>query len=195
MNCILPYSIANKNLPLVHKLPRFLDVEASSLSSKSYPIEVAWSDSTGHIHNYLINPYAVHEWTDWDYEAQQLHGISRQQCREQGVHPRWLCNKLDQSITYTETIYADGGPIDQDWIDVLFQAGSRRGVSAFKVVHSDAIMLPILSQVESDPKRRGELYDQLKYEARQKTPGHHRATFDVQYLIELFLLCRNYAAG
>lgn len=148
----------------------------------------------GHIHNYLINPYTVHEWIDWDYEAQQLHGISRQQCRERGVHPSWLCDKLDQSIEYTETVYADGGPIDQDWIDVLFQAGSPRGVSAFKVVHSDVIMLPLLSQVETDPKQCGQLYDQLKHEARRKAPGQHRAAYDVQYLIELFLLCRNYAA-
>ncbi len=174
---------------MAHEFPRFLDVEASSLSSKSYPIEVAWSDSTGDIHSYLINPYAIQEWTDWDYEAQQLHGLSRKECREHGVHPSWLCHKLDQSIAYTETVYADGGPIDQDWIDVLFQAGSPRGVSAFRVSHSDVIILPLLTSVESNSKRCWQLYDQLKQEARQKVPRQHRAADDVQYLLELFQLC------
>lgn len=169
--------------------PRFLDIEASSLSVKSYPIEVAWSDTAGNITSYLINPYSVADWTDWDYEAQQLHGISRKECRENGVHPSFLCQKLDQSILPKESVYADGGQIDQDWIDVLYSAGSKRRVSAFSVIHSDVIMLPLLIAQETDPQRRWQLYEQLKHDARQQTPGRHRAANDVQYLIELFSLC------
>jgi len=29
------------------QMPRFLDIEASSLSDASYPIEIAWSDAKG----------------------------------------------------------------------------------------------------------------------------------------------------
>jgi len=79
-------------------MPRFLDVEASSLSIDSYPIEIAWSDHQGNIERRLINPYAVDGWRDWDYNAQQMHGLSRKQCREEGIHPKQMCNLMSQSI-------------------------------------------------------------------------------------------------
>ncbi len=171
------------------KIPRFLDVEASSFDKNSYPIEIAWSNPDGTIESHLINPYSVDDWTDWDYHAQQIHGISRKLCRESGVHPTSLCERMSQSIAPGELIYADGGPLDQDWIDVLYGAGSTQGFSRFQVVHSDAIMLPLLSSAASDSSKRWQLYEQLKADARKKVNGQHRAALDVQYLIELFLLC------
>lgn len=170
-------------------IPRFLDIEASSLGMDSYPIEVAWSDSFGNIESYLINPYAVEEWTDWDYNAQQVHGLSRKQCREEGTNPEWLCKHMDQSIMPGEVIYADGGPFDANWIDVLYDAGSIRGTSQFKVIHSDTVMLPLLKNFEPDDKKRWQLYENLKLEARKMIGSRHRATPDVQYLIELWKLC------
>jgi len=82
--------------------PRFLDIEASSLSMDSYPIEVAWSDNYGTIESHLINPYSVEYWTDWDYNAQQIHGISRKQCREEGISPEKLCHRMKNSIARGE---------------------------------------------------------------------------------------------
>jgi hypothetical protein len=120
----------------------------------------------------LINPYAVEDWTDWDYNAQQMHGISRKQCREEGVHPRWLCSRMDQVIQPGEIIYADGVPFDSNWIDVLYAEGSALGYAQFKIVHSDVVMLPLLMAIEHDDKKRWQ-----------------RAGIDVQYLIELWKLC------
>jgi len=170
-------------------IPRFLDVEASSLSMDSYPIEVAWSDKQGKIESHLINPYSVEYWTDWDFNAQQIHGISRKQCREKGVHPRFLCGRMSKSIEPGETIYADGGPFDEGWVDVLFGEGSDLGYAKFKIIHSDTVMLPLLQKIESDNRKCWQLYEQLKLEARKMVDGRHRATVDVQYLIELYRLC------
>ncbi|HEY8159127.1 MAG TPA: hypothetical protein VIF10_10545 [Methylobacter sp.] len=164
-------------------------MEASSFNKTSYPIEIAWSDSGGAIETHLINPDGIQDWTDWDFHAEQIHGISRQLCRESGVHPKSLCRRMSQSIAPGELIYADGGQYDQDWIDVLYGAGSKLGFSQFKVIHSDSIMLPLLSSTESDSGKRWQLYEKLKADARKKVGGQHRAALDVQYLIELFLLC------
>jgi hypothetical protein len=172
-------------------MPRFLDIEASSLSMDSYPIEIAWSDPSGAIESHLINPYAVDEWIDWDYNAQQIHGISRKQCREQGVHPSYLCSRMNQVITQGEILYADGGAFDENWIDVLYSAGSSLGHAQFRVVHSDAVMLPLLMKIEHDEKKRWQLYETLKLEARAIVKERHRASVDVQYLIELWKLCIN----
>jgi hypothetical protein len=172
-------------------MPRFLDVEASSLSMDSYPIEIAWSDPTGMIESHLINPYAVEEWTDWDYNAQQIHGISRKQCRKEGITPEQLCKVMDQSIMPGEILYADGGAFDENWVDVLYGEGSALGHARFRIVHSDAVMLTLLMAIEYDEKKRWQLYETLKLEARKKVKERHRAKVDVQYLIELWRLCMN----
>jgi len=170
-------------------IPRFLDVEASSLSMDSYPIEVAWSDNLGKIESHIINPSAIEYWTDWDYNAQQMHGISRKQCREEGVHPIFLCERMSESISLGEIVYADGGSFDEGWIDVLFGEGSELGYAQFKIVHSDTVMLPLLQKIESDDKKCWQLYERLKLESRKIVNGRHRAKVDVQYLIELYKLC------
>lgn len=170
-------------------LPRFLDIEASSLDiMNSYPIEVAWSDSMGAIVSHLVNPYLIKSWGDWDYFAQLIHGVSREQCREQGVHPNFVCEQMIQAIQPGEIIYADGWPYDEYWIDALFKAGSEIGFSKFRVLHSDRLMLPILDKVGHEGNKL-ELYEQLKLSARAKVGGRHRANVDVQYLIELYRLC------
>jgi len=74
------------------QMPRFLDIEASSLSNISYPIEIAWFDGQGNIESYLISPNPIGEWTDWDYYAQhEIHGISRAMCSEKGIHSELMC--------------------------------------------------------------------------------------------------------
>jgi len=170
-------------------LPIFLDVEASSLNMDSYPIEIAWSDNNGSIESHLINPYSVEYWTDWDYNAQQIHGISRKQLREEGISPQKLCHRMKNSIARGEIIYADGGHFDKNWIDALFQEGTQLGYAKFDIVHSDAVMLPLLQKIESDNRKCWQLYEQLKLEARRIVKDRHRARVDVQYLIELYKLC------
>jgi hypothetical protein len=171
------------------KIPRFLDIEASSLSMDSYPIEIAWSDPEGNIKSHLINPYAIEAWTDWDYHAQQVHGISRKQCREEGVHPEWLCRRMCQAIPAGAILYADGGELDAGWIDVLFGINHGLDRAPFRVVHSDVVMIPLLAKIEADPTQLCRLYEKLKREARAIVKERHRAQADVQYLITLWRLC------
>jgi len=172
-------------------MPRFLDVEASSLNKESYPIEIAWSDALGNIQSSLINPYSVDVWVDWDFYAQhKIHGISRQMCREQGIHPKDMCRLMSDSVRPGEIIYADGGEFDENWVDVLFGAGTTRGFAQFRVVHSDEVMLPFLMKIEpDDSKKRDLIYSELKDKARKIVKTQHRAVVDVQYLIELWKLC------
>ncbi|MCF7971152.1 MAG: hypothetical protein K9L22_08330 [Methylococcaceae bacterium] len=176
-------------------MPRFLDVEASSLSMDSYPVEIAWSDPLGKIESYLINPYAIEAWTDWDYNSQQIHGISRKQCREDGLHPEQLCRIMSQSIQPGETIYADGGNFDANWVDILYEYGNDRSgfkYAQFYIKHSDEVMFPLLTAVEPDEKKCWQLYEQLKLKAREQVNGRHRAKVDVEYLLELWRLCIDY---
>ncbi len=170
-------------------LPRFIDIEASGLDSNSYPIEIAWSDSTGLVESHLINPYAIEAWTDWDYHAQQLHGISRKLCREQGVHPAYVCQRLNESLPPGAIIYADGLPHDEWWLDILFEAASPLGYFQFRLLPSNSLMLPLLAGIKLDLNEQLKHFERLKEEARLKVGRRHRAGDDVRYLIELYKLC------
>jgi len=170
-------------------MPRFLDIEASSLNDSSYPIEIAWSDPYGNIESHLINPYFIDHWTDWSFKSQQIHNISRKELREKGISPMAICDHMVDSISSGEIIYADGGIFDENWINVVFKQGSDAGVSHFTVVHSDTILIPLLEKIENDPRKRWKLYENLKNEARKMVDGQHRAKVDVEYLIELWKLC------
>ena len=64
----------------------FLDFEASSLSDKSYPVEVGWVWEDGTEEAHLIRP-APH-WTDWDMKAQEIHGIPRAELEQTGEDHR-----------------------------------------------------------------------------------------------------------
>jgi len=170
-------------------MPRFLDIEASSLNDSSYPIEIAWSYPLGDIESHLINPYFIDNWTDWSFKSQQIHNISRKQLREEGISPRAMCTHMIKSISPGEIIYADGGIFDENWINVVFLEGLDAGVPPFTVKHSDTVMITLLEQIENDPIKRWKLYGDLKVEARKMVDGQHRAKVDVEYLIELWKLC------
>jgi hypothetical protein len=114
---------------------------------------------------------------------------SSQQCRDEGVHPSWLCSRMDQTIKPGESLYADGGAFDESWVEVLYGAASSLGHAQFRIVHSDVVMLPLLIKIEHDEKKRWQLYETLKLEARGIVKERHRALVDVQYLIELWKLC------
>jgi hypothetical protein len=173
-------------------LPRFIDIEASGLDSRSYPIEIAWSDTDGTIESHLINPYAIDSWTGWDYHAQQIHGISRKLCREQGVHPAFVCDRLNQFLKPGAIIYADGIPHDEWWLDTLFEAASPLGYFQFRLLPSDSLMLPLLAYAEPDATRCLKLFESLKNKSRQNIGQRHRAEADVRYLIALYQACATY---
>jgi len=169
--------------------PKFLDVEASSLGKKSYPIEIAWSDNFGSIESHLINPYCVAGWDDWSFSSQHIHEITLKRCREGGVIPRLICDRMSESIQSREAIFADGGEFDTNWVNVVFAEGSDLGHPEFQVLHSDLVMLPHLLKIERDTRKCRRIYEDLKTEARKSVGGRHRAEVDVEYLLELYRLC------
>jgi len=101
--------------------PCFLDCEASSLHSGSYPTEVGWSLPDGTIKSMLINPYHVDEWTDWSFHAQQMTGISREMLREEGHHPKEVALALNADLK-GRRVFSDAPEADDFWIKALFDA-------------------------------------------------------------------------
>src|SRR5256885_12519007 len=110
-------------------LPIFIDLEASSLSSTSYPIEIARNAPDGTIEAYLISPAHIPHWTDWSVEAEQLHGITRATLLTDGKPPSWICRRMNHQLAGT-VVYSDDPEYDQMWLATLFAVSSCGGAGS-----------------------------------------------------------------
>ncbi|HEU4389252.1 MAG TPA: hypothetical protein VFV34_15725 [Blastocatellia bacterium] len=167
------------------ELPTFLDFEASSLSDRSYPIEVAWNLSDGTVEAHLISPASIEAWTDWSAEAEMVHGIARTRLLAHGESPHSVCDRMNGELG-GRIVYTDAPSFDGMWLAAMFDA-CRRPVQ-FELRHIDDLLVKMVC-----PELPGRTYgllkiDLLKQEARRLKPRQHRAAWDVEYLIQLWRL-------
>lgn len=167
-------------------LPTFLDFEASSLRSASYPIEVAWNAPDGSIEAHLISPAGIPRWTDWSVEAEKLHGISRALLLRDGKPPAWICRRMNHQLAGT-MVYSDDPDYDGAWLAELF-AASLCGGPAFTVQSVDDFLMRLVGprlggRVQGLPQMEA-----MRQAARRQVAGRHRAAWDVQYLVTLYTM-------
>ncbi len=99
--------------------PAIIDIEASSLSSHSYPIEVGVALGKDIKFCSLIRPLT--EWTDWCEQAEKTHMISRQDLEVYGKTTKEVASQLNQLLK-GQTLYSDGWQVDKSWLTKLFYA-------------------------------------------------------------------------
>ena len=97
----------------------FLDFEASSLSDRSYPIEVAWVFQNGRSEDHLIAP--APSWKDWDDAAERIHGISRAMLEAEGKPHDVVANRMVEALTGHD-LFASAPSWDGKWLSVLLRA-------------------------------------------------------------------------
>ncbi|MCG8535580.1 MAG: hypothetical protein MI808_10840 [Pseudomonadales bacterium] len=102
--------------------PIILDIEASGFGSGSYPIEVGVAMPDGSLHIWLIKPPA--HWQHWQPEAENIHGISREQLGREGQPLEEVANELNQLLK-GKTVYSDGWGVDRSWLALLFHEAGR----------------------------------------------------------------------
>ena len=162
--------------------PVFLDFEASSLASASYPIEVAWSLPDGAIESHLISPASIDRWTDWSAQAERLHGISRAQLLAEGQSPVWICRRLNEQLA-GQIVYTDAPDYDGAWLDELFSA-CRGGTPSFTLASADELLVGLLAPRFDNRADTVREFAAMKVEVRQRL--RHRARWDVEYLVQLW---------
>ncbi|MDX6712462.1 MAG: hypothetical protein QOH96_3478 [Blastocatellia bacterium] len=174
-------------------IPHFVDVEASSLRSNSYPIEVAWNLADDSIESYLISPVGIEQWKDWSTESQGFHGIRRQELIEAGRDPAWICARMNQQLE-GKVVYSDNPEWDGKWLEELFSVAGGV-VMGFTVGSSEGLLFDETFSDFVEWSRYEGRVKQLKYEARMRAGGQHRASMDVRYLVELWKLVRGEGGG
>ena len=105
-------------------LKNIIDIEASGLSSLSYPIEIGIVLDNGEQYQSLIKPLT--DWTHWDHGAEQLHGISQKELKQRGRAVETVCKEVNEFCS-GRTLYSDCWVHDSTWLNLLFwRAGVRK---------------------------------------------------------------------
>jgi DNA polymerase III epsilon subunit-like protein len=98
----------------------FLDIEATSLSNTSYPIELGWTDLVGAGEAYLIRRHA--SWgDDWDPRAQAVHGITREQLEAEGLPVEKVVARF-LAAAEGKTVITDAPAFDAAWLNEALMA-------------------------------------------------------------------------
>ena len=116
---IIKLPTADQLSALENTIPCLLDIESSSLSAHSYPIEIAWyRPQQEDLDSFLIRPADF--WTDWDDIAEEgIHQISRSELEANGITPVQAAKRLNQSLAGT-VVFTDGFSWDRFWLEQLF---------------------------------------------------------------------------
>jgi len=97
----------------------FLDFEASSLSERSYPIEVGWVFQDGRTESHLIAPAPT--WDDWDNAAEVIHRISREMLVDQGEPHDVVANRMVEALSGHD-LFASAPSWDGKWLSTLLRS-------------------------------------------------------------------------
>lgn len=160
-----------------------LDFEASSLTDRSYPIEVGvarWSDPGRRIMTWstLIRP--TRQWIasqDWAETAQEVHGIAEGELAA-GMLPHLILRRLDD-IVGTALAFCDGGINDAFWMRRLCEAAGSS--PDFALGDLDALMISLPSPMQ----RRAETWlstDRVEHRAGPDALRHMRMIAAAVYI-------------
>jgi hypothetical protein len=148
--------------------PAVLDIEASGFGRRSYPIEVGVVLPDGQTFCTLVRPQA--DWTHWDPQAEQVHGIARDLLHTRGRPAVEVAQVLNERLA-GQTVYSDGWANDYSWIGILFDAAEMS--PRFKLENLRALLS------DDEAERWHRVKDQVCAEC---AITRHRASADARLL-------------
>ena len=99
----------------------FLDFEASSLGSGSFPIEVGWAIDGEGAEAHLIRP--APGWTAWSVASERVHGIGRERLLAEGEPYGVVARRTAEVLGCRDVIVAsDNAAFEQFWLEQLMKA-------------------------------------------------------------------------
>lgn len=107
----------------------FYDVEASSLSRDSYPVEVGWAEvlADGSVRSEALLVRRAPGWLDWSEHAQQVHGITRVDLQKHGRSADEVVAVLDAAFG-SSVVFSDAPASEVFWTDRLYGAAGKKRV-------------------------------------------------------------------
>jgi DNA polymerase III epsilon subunit-like protein len=165
----------------------FLDFEASSLAKPSYPIEVAWVFEDGRSETHLIRPAPA--WTDWDAEAEAVHGISRADLLDRGVPHEEVAQRMLEALSDHE-IFVTAPSWDGKWLSALLRAaGLPRHALRLREAddaHLQAARVFLAGSVQESELAAAAILAAVREAMKHRVPAH-RALPDAELEREVWL--------
>jgi hypothetical protein len=155
-----------------------IDFEASSLSEKSYPIEVAWGNSQASIKSRLINPKNIPNWVEWDHSSEAIHGIKRDELLKLGISPNVVAKEMVKDLS-GKLVLADGGSHDVKWKNRLL-AVTKYKEDIITITDYNWYCLEMLNTLKVSAPSVHFLAARDKFE--ESNPRPHRAAGDVEWI-------------
>ncbi|WDI33215.1 hypothetical protein PUV54_08400 [Hyphococcus flavus] len=153
----------------------FIDLEASGLGAKSWPIEAGWCFLSGNPQALLIKPHATWPLDQWDEAAFALHGVAYDDLLKAGVAIEEVCTALNEALA-GKKVYSDAPDWDGFWFYRLFQAAG---------VRQEFVLRDFYDVFRNTPK---EILKSIVEEANKNAPRAHRAVPDVLHMRALYEL-------
>jgi hypothetical protein len=162
----------------------FLDFEASSLGKDGYPIEVAWVLATGEEESHLVRPDPT--WTDWDFKAETIHGLSRDRLNAEGELVADVAQRMMSVLTGYD-LYVTAPSWDGKWLSRLLRtAGLPRHALRLQdteIVHRQTVHDVLLDMRVPAGLHHG-FVEKVLSQAQRKDdelgPAEHRALADAR---------------
>ncbi len=153
----------------------YIDLEASGLGDRSWPIEIGWAINGGEPESFLIRRHEDWPLAAWDPKAEELHGLSIEVLHEDGLDVVGACKRLNDALAGL-TVYSDAPDWDGYWLYRLHTTARMR--QTFKLAHF-AELMPEIS-----------LTDKLMLVAKTNAlaPHTHQAADDVRHMQVLHAL-------
>jgi hypothetical protein len=170
----------------------FLDFEASSLGKNSYPVEVAWVFEDGRSVSHLIRP--TPEWTDWAYEAEKIHGITKGLLAAKGVAVGTVADEMLRDLS-DHSLYASAPSWDGKWLSALLRAAGHPR-HALRLARSDEAFADAAREAagEATPEKEiRKLVAEVIAETKPPVSPAHRALPDAQLELERWRRVRQVA--
>jgi hypothetical protein len=95
----------------------WIDIEASSLSVDSWPIEFGWCSADLRAESFLIRP--MEKWTDWSIMSELIHGIGLEELMDHGIEAESAARRIN-AVCAGRQVLSDNPEMDSGWLDQLF---------------------------------------------------------------------------
>ncbi|MBV8684169.1 MAG: hypothetical protein JO111_14930 [Caulobacteraceae bacterium] len=172
----------------------FLDFEASSLATDSYPIEVGWVMEDGSSEEHLIRPAPA--WTDWDPQAEAIHGLTREVLVARGEPHGEVAGRMMRVLAGHE-LFASAPSWDGKWLSVLLRAAGypRHALRLRDTEVADMAAAEEILSPGRDPTEAAAEAAQITHTVRERlaSPPVHRALPDARWEFEAWQEIRRVA--
>jgi hypothetical protein len=94
----------------------FLDIEASGLDERSYPIEIGWVDEDGDGDSVLVQP--LFHWTYWSRKSESVHHLTREFLASHGAPVAASASRVADAVR-GNIVVVDEPEWDGHWLRML----------------------------------------------------------------------------